>query len=79
MIREDFVDVHLFDPILLDFKEILEDLCNNIDEDDELLLNISSDSPAMKSALQTLTAFTERHMIPIQVSSPNKEVNTHED
>ena len=40
MIREDFVDVHLFDPILLDFKEILEDLCNNIDEDDELLLNI---------------------------------------
>lgn len=79
MIREDFVDVHLFDPILLDFKEILEDLCNNIDEDDELLLNISSGSPAMKSALQALTAFTERHMIPIQVSSPNKEVNTHED
>ena len=79
MIREDLVDVHLFDPILLDFKEILEDLCNNIDEDDELLLNISSGSPAMKSALQTLTAFTERPMIPIQVSSPNKEVNTHED
>ena len=79
MIREDLVDVHLFDPILLYFKEILEDLCNNIEEEDELLLNISSGSPAMKSALQTLTAFTERPMIPIQVSSPNKEVNTHED
>ncbi|ASS37304.1 hypothetical protein AXF17_01680 [Mogibacterium pumilum] len=79
MIREDLVDVHLFDPILLDFKEILEDLCSSIEEEDELLLNISSGSPAMKSALQTLTAFTERPMIPIQVSSPNKEVNTHED
>lgn len=79
MIREDLVDVHLFDPILLDFKGILEDLCSSIEEEDELLLNISSGSPAMKSALQTLTAFTERPMIPIQVSSPNKEVNTHED
>ena len=79
MIREDLVDVHLFDPILLDFKEILEDLCSSIEEEDELLLNISSGSPAMKSALQTLTAFTERPMIPIQVSSPNREVNTHED
>ncbi|WLD76278.1 hypothetical protein QU661_00085 [Mogibacterium neglectum] len=79
MIRDELVNVHLFDPILLDFKEILEDLCDNIDEDDELFLNISSGSPAMKSALQTLTAFTERPMIPIQVSSPNKEVNTHED
>lgn len=79
MIKEKLVNVHLFDPILLDFKEILEDLCNNIDEDDELLLNISSGSPAMKSALHTLSAFIERPMIPVQVPSPKREVNTHED
>ena len=49
MTREELVNVTLVDPILLAFKEILEDLCNNIDEDDELRLNSHSGSPAMES------------------------------
>lgn len=79
IINEDLVDVQLFDPILLEFKEIIEDLCKCIEDDDELLVNVSSGSPAMKSAVQILAAFTERPVIPVQVDSPNKAVNTHED
>ena len=79
IIKEDLVDVQLFDPILLEFKEIIEDLCKCIEDDDELLVNVSSGSPAMKSAVQILAAFTERPVIPVQVDSPNKAVNTHED
>ena len=79
IIKEDLVDVQLFDPILLEFKEIIEDLCKRIEDDDELLVNVSSGSPAMKSAVQILAAFTERPVIPVQVDSPNKAVNTHED
>ena len=52
IIKEDLVDVQLFDPILLEFKEIIEDLCKRIEDDDELLVNVSSGSPAMKSAVQ---------------------------
>ena len=79
IIKEDLVDVQLFDPILLEFKEIIEDLCKCIEDDDELLVNVSSGSTAMKSAVQILAAFTERPVIPVQVDSPNKAVNTHED
>ena len=43
--------------------------------EDEILLNVSSGTPAMKSALQTLAALSQGKYIPIQVSTPIKKSN----
>ena len=39
------------------------------------MLNVSSGTPAMKGALQTIAAFGEYNMVPIQVSTPAKGYN----
>lgn len=74
--REDLVDVHVFDFFLTEFREILAELYS---EDDEILLNVSSGTPAMKSALQVLSTLFDRPLRPVQVSTPAKEINRHED
>lgn len=61
--RPNLVDVHIFDFFLDEFRSILTEIYT--DEEDEILLNVSSGTPAMKSALQILSAFFEKPMRPI--------------
>lgn len=74
--RDDLVDVHIFDYFLAEFKSILKELCI---PETEVLLNVSSGTPAMKSALQILAATFDNQVIPIQVHTPKKELNDRED
>lgn len=74
--KDDLVDVHIFDFFLAEFKTILAEICV---PETEVLLNVSSGTPAMKSALQILSAMFDKLVVPIQVYTPKKEINTRED
>ena len=72
--RPELEDVQLFDAFLSDFRNEL----TNIHEqypDAEILLNVSSGTPAMKSSLQILSLTLNFHCQPIQVSTPQKSSN----
>lgn len=65
--KEDLEDVHIFDYFIEEFNNIL----NEIEErhpGDILYLNVSSGTPAMKSALQALAYFRPRSYNIIQVT-----------
>lgn len=68
-------DVHVFDVVLEEFKNQINDILKKEGEECELLLNVSSGTPAMKSALQIYATIAERKVIPIQVSTPSKSYN----
>lgn len=74
--REELTEVHLFDYFLTEFRDILTRI---YDPEAEMLLNVSSGTPAMKSALQILSAMYDRPMKPIQVYTPDKQLNVRED
>lgn len=74
--REELTEVHLFDYFLTEFRDILTRI---YDPEAEMLLNVSSGTPAMKSALQILSAMYDRPMKPIQVYTPEKQLNVRED
>ena len=46
-----------------------------MEDSDELLLNMASGTPAMKSALFVMATFAEYRFKPIQVSTPKKGIN----
>ena len=75
--RPELVNVQEFDPFYDDFKEIIEGILADCDEGDTLLLNISSGTPAMKSALLILKTMGELECRAIQVSTPEKGMNEH--
>lgn len=72
--RPDLVDVQVFDNFYMDFEGIIEGIKKEHPED-TILLNVSSGTPAMKSALQWLAALSDGSYLPIQVASPNKRSN----
>ena len=73
--RENLTDVHLFDFFYNEFTAKL----NNIAAQSpsyRILLNVSSGTPAMKAALQTIAALSGgERLLPIQVSTPEKKSN----
>jgi hypothetical protein len=73
IIRENLVDVHLFDFFYSEFEECLKRIRRETDA--KILLNVSSGTPAMKGALQTLAVLSEHRYLPIQVSTPEKKSN----
>lgn len=77
VVRDELVDVHIFDSFLTEFKEIIQNIYEENHEDCEVLLNVSSGTPAMKSALQVLATMSEKKMLPIQVATPSKAYNEH--
>lgn len=72
--RPELVDVHIFDTFLDEFQQIITGILSG-NEECELLLNVSSGTPAMKSALQVIAAMSEKNKIPVQVASPKKAYN----
>lgn len=74
--RPDLEDVQIFDAFLSDFRTILDEIHNEY-PDSEIILNVSSGSPAMKSSLQILSLTLDYNCMPVQVSTPQRSSNPH--
>ena len=70
-------EVQRFDFFYGEFSELLEDISSKLENDDELLLNVSSGTPAMKSTLMVLSSLTRMKCRVIQVKTPIKGMNEH--
>lgn len=71
--RPELTEVHIFDYFLTEFRAILDEIVR--EDDCEVYLNVSSGTPAMKSALQTIGAFSQKPMKTLQVATPSKQYN----
>ncbi len=69
------VDVQQYDVFYQDFSDEIIKIENTMETEDELLLNMASGTPAMKSALLVMATFAEYRFKPIQVSTPQKKMN----
>ncbi len=74
----DLTDVHLFNTFYDEFKNRLTDIRNEIGEESTLLLNISSGTPAMKSALMVLATLGRLNCKTVQVATPTGKMNEHQ-
>lgn len=74
--KTELEEVQVFDTFMKEYREIINDIRNK-NQDCELLLNVSSGTPAMKSALQILAAIGEVNLKAIQVATPEKKINPH--
>lgn len=72
--RPQLTEVQVFDTFYEEFKPLLNTLHKDF-PDHTLVLNVSSGTPAMKSALYLLAAFLPYKVLPVQVSTPNKKQN----
>jgi len=77
--REELVDVQQYDVFYKEFRSIIMQLEKELEPADELLVNTSSGTPAMKSALLVLATLAEYRFTPIQVSTPLKKQNNEEE
>jgi CRISPR type III-A/MTUBE-associated protein Csm6 len=73
----ELVNVHDFDYFYAEFLKHIKTLQNEMDETDELLINISSGTPAMKSGLLVLYTLGGLKARLIQVATPVKRMNEH--
>ena len=72
--RRELTEVHIFDFFYKEFRNILLEIHRDHPEA-ELLLNVSSGTPAMKQALFVLCGLFNFPMTPLQVSTPIKRSN----
>ena len=75
--RRELTNVHEFDFYYEDFQKIIHGIYGTMDETDELLLNVSSGTPAMKSGLLVLQTMEEYPAKLIQVATPERRINEH--
>ena len=75
--RPNLYKVEEFDYFYREFSKLLFEIKKEMDENDELLLNVSSGTPAMKSALLVLCTLTGMTFKAIQVTTPEKGMNEH--
>lgn len=75
--RRELTRVHEFDFFYQDFRNIIREIYKELEEDDILLLNVSSGTPAMKSGLLVLQTLGEFPAKLIQVSTPEHRINEH--
>ncbi len=75
--KEDLEDVQVFDYFIEEFDGILSDIEQKY-PDDKLFLNVSSGTPAMKSALQVLAYYRTRSYSIIQVTGPGYSIQRTE-
>ena len=75
--KNELTKVHEFDFYYEDFQKCIRDIYQAMDESDELFLNVSSGTPAMKSGLLVLQTMEEYPAKLIQVSTPEKRINEH--
>lgn len=75
--RENLIDVWNFDYFYDEFNDILKTLENKLDSTDELLINVTSGTAEMMSSLVVLSAMCNIRCRCIQVTTPDKKMNTH--
>lgn len=75
--RENLIDVWNFDYFYDEFNDVLKTLENKLDSTDELLINVTSGTAAMMSSLVVLSAMCSIRCRCIQVTTPDKKMNTH--
>lgn len=76
--RDELTQVQLFDAFYTDFDQILREI-HAQDPESTLLVNLSSGTPAMKSALNVISVLSQYPMQAVQVSTPNQRENPKED
>ncbi len=76
--RPDLVEVQEFDFFYDDFKAEIQKILRTMSEGDILLLNTSSGTPAMKSALVVLATLGDIDGRLIQVTTPDRAINKHD-
>lgn len=80
IVRDDLTEVQQYDVFYRDFREAIRKMEKEMKAGDELLLNMASGTPAMKSALLVMATLAEYRFKPIQVSTPQRKMNAeHED
>ena len=76
--KPELVDVHKLDDFYDEFNRYLQKI--EITDQDEILLNVSSGTPAMKMTLQVLASLYPERYKAVQVETPAKGANkAHED
>lgn len=75
--RPELKNVQEFDFFYNEFYEIIRNIQDKMDDYDELILNISSGTPAMKSGLLVLATLGEFNCKVVQVVTPTKKINEH--
>ena len=75
--RPELENVQEFDFFYNEFRNCLYDIMGRMSEDDELLINVSSGTPAMKSGLLVLVTFAEFPCKAIQVYTPERAMQEH--
>lgn len=76
--RDELNDVQEYNYFYEDFRKIISTIVSTMDETDKLILNVSSGTPAMKSALIVLNVIGELPFELIQVLTPTKKMGEHE-
>lgn len=76
--RPNLVEVQEFDFFYDDFKAEIQNISRTMSEGDTLLINTSSGTPAMKSALVVLATLGDVNGRLIQVTTPEKSINKHD-
>ena len=72
--REDLSEVQVYDTFFQEFRPLLLGLHSRFPEH-QLILNVASGTPAMKSALYLLAAFLPFPVLPLQTATPVKAQN----
>lgn len=72
--RDELTQVQLFDTFYTDFDQLLREI-HNENPGSTLLVNLSSGTPAMKSALNVISVLAQYPMQAVQVSTPNRREN----
>lgn len=75
--RPSLKEVQQFNYFYEDFFNILAELEKELGKEDELILNVSSGTPAMKSCLMVLSSLTKLRCKVVQVVTPEKKMNEH--
>lgn len=78
IMKPELVNVQNFDYFLNEFRVIISQVALK-HKGFNLYLNVSSGTPAMKSSLQLMAVLSEFKITPIQVSTPRKKINVHEE
>ena len=76
--RPDLTEVHIFDTFYQEFERLLRNFHAEFPRH-KLLVNLSSGTPAMKSALAVLSILMDFQVTSIQVASPNQRHNGKRD
>ena len=75
--RPDLHEVQEFNYFYQDFYDLLQKISEELDKADDLILNVSSGTPAMKSTLMVLSSLTRMRCRLVQVITPDKKMNEH--